>query len=377
MPGQRPDIVVIGGGIVGVSASAFLAEAGAHVLLVEQDAIGAAASGRNSGVVQHPFDPVLADLYVESLALYRTLAADVPAFLFPAEPTGLLLVSTEIAATRGLASDLASIVPGMRPTYLDGADLMRLEPALHPELAAVRLDIGYPVIPGSAVHAFAELATRRGSRITIGTAAELLLEGDRVRAVRVGADEIQASAVLIAGGPWTPTLLDPTRRWSPIVRSWGVIVELALDDPPRHVLEEAEIDAAIEPPADRADVDLSGVAFSLVTAAGRSALGSTFIDTDPVAADYIPALIERGWRFVPNIAKATELGSRVCARPVSRDGRPLVGRVPWMRNAYVAAGHGPWGISTGPATGRLIADLVLGREPQIPAALDPARFGMP
>jgi glycine/D-amino acid oxidase-like deaminating enzyme len=377
MSGPSPDVVVIGGGIVGVSASAFLAEAGMRVVLIEQEAIGAAASGRNSGVVQHPFDPVLATLYRETLSLYRTLAEEAHGFALPAEAAGLLLISTDMAATKRLATDLTGAVPHMAPSLFEDLDLRRLEPTLAPGLAAVRINIGYPVAPGSAVRAFAEVAERHGSQFAIGAAGALVLDGDRVRGVRVGEDEIEASAVVVTGGPWTPSIIDPTGRWSPIVRSWGVIAELALDDAPRHVLEEAEIDAAIEPPDDGDDVDLSGVAFSLVTAAGRSALGSTFLDTSPDAEDYIPALIEKGQRFVPGIATATVLGSRACARPVSRDGRPLVGRLPWLRGAYIAAGHGPWGISTGPATGRLIADLVLGLEPTIPPALDPARFGSP
>jgi D-amino-acid dehydrogenase len=41
---------------------------------------------------------------------------------------------------------------------------------------------------------------------------------------------------------------------------------------------------------------------------------------------------------------------------------------------FVAAGHGPWGISLGPASARMVADLVLGRGPAIPAAFDPSRF---
>ena len=51
------EVAVVGGGIVGVAAAAFLAEAGAKVTLAEQAEIGAGASGRNSGAVQHPFDP--------------------------------------------------------------------------------------------------------------------------------------------------------------------------------------------------------------------------------------------------------------------------------------------------------------------------------
>ncbi|MER3418598.1 MAG: sarcosine oxidase subunit beta, partial [Chloroflexota bacterium] len=81
-----PDVVVIGGGIVGTAAAAFLAEGGASVVLLERDAVGAGASGRNSGVVQQPFDRVLAPLYRDSVRAYRALAAAEVGFDWAAEP---------------------------------------------------------------------------------------------------------------------------------------------------------------------------------------------------------------------------------------------------------------------------------------------------
>ena len=60
--------------------------------------------------------------------------------------------------------------------------------------------------------------------------------------------------------------------------------------------------------------------------------------------------------------------------PVSLDGRPLVGPAEGVDGLWVAAGHGPWGISTGPATARLAADALLGRE-EVPAVLRASRFG--
>ncbi len=70
---DKYDIAIIGGGIIGVSAAAFLAEAGIRVGLFERDDIASAASGRNSGAIQHPFDPYLADLHRRTLALYHEL----------------------------------------------------------------------------------------------------------------------------------------------------------------------------------------------------------------------------------------------------------------------------------------------------------------
>jgi glycine/D-amino acid oxidase-like deaminating enzyme len=84
---------------------------------------------------------------------------------------------------------------------------------------------------------------------------------------------------------------------------------------------------------------------------------------------------------VPRLADAPLLGVRSCARPVSRDGRPLVGRAPWADELWILAGHGPWGISTGPGSARLLADAILGgghgAGDAIPAALAVGRFGAP
>jgi len=68
-----PDIAIVGGGIVGCSAAAFLAESGARVELFERGRLAGAASGRNSGSIQHPFDPVLDELHRETLGHYRAL----------------------------------------------------------------------------------------------------------------------------------------------------------------------------------------------------------------------------------------------------------------------------------------------------------------
>jgi len=142
--------------------------------------------------------------------------------------------------------------------------------------------------------------------------------------------------------------------------------EIHLPEPPRHAVEEAGLDALLAEAGD------GGGLFSLVTAQGISSLGSTFLPEEPDAAARAPRLKERGARFVPALADAPIVAVRACARPRSADGRPLLGR---RGDLIVAAGHGAWGISLGPASARLVADLVLGREPAIPAAFDPARFG--
>lgn len=117
------------------------------------------------------------------------------------------------------------------------------------------------------------------------------------------------------------------------------------------------------------------VDFSLVPLSGVASVGSTFLAWEPDADAWVERILTRAAAFVPAVADAPIRGTRACARPQSADGRPLIGRVPGRSGLFICAGHGPWGISTGPASARLVVDQILGREPGIPADLDPARFG--
>lgn len=378
-------VAIIGGGVVGTAAAALLAGEGARVVLYEREAIAAGASGRNSGVVQHPFDPSLVALYDATVEVYRALAEEVPdaGFRLADEPAGLLLVSRELDVVEPLAQHLRATYPYLDPTVLGGEELRELEPALAPELVACRIAAGFPIVPSAPTYAMATLAERRGATIRQGRPATPAVEAGVCVGVRVAGRVEHADAVIVAGGPWTPEIVDPSGRWRPIRPLWGVVAETVLAAAPGHVLEEAEMDEALgtargAPQA--ADATRDGAMtprFSLMTAAGRSVAGSTFLEEEPEVAPWVERILHHGSGFVPALLDAPIREVRVCARPASADGRPLIGPVAGAAGLFVCAGHGPWGISTGPGSARLLADLVLGRRGEIPAAFDPARFGNP
>lgn len=358
-----PDVAVIGGGIVGCAAAAFLAEAGASVELYERDEVASAASGRNSGSVQHPFDPVLADLHAETLELYRRLDG----FELPDEPAGVLMLGFERGELVEAAAEIGRELPELRPAVVEGGELTWIEPLLAGDLAGCRLETGYPVRPADATRAFARRAHALGVPFREHEQAWPWTGSGSARGVIAGGVRRPAGAVLVAAGPWTPELVDTTRVWRPIGAVWGVVVEVELGAAPRHVLEQADVKAVHsgEP----------GSLFSLVAGDGTCSLGSTFLTTEPDPATWVERLLEAGTRFVPGLRDARVVGSRACARPQSFDGRPLVGEVLGIEGLWVAAGHGPWGISAGPATARLAADALLGGDEELPAALAAARFG--
>jgi glycine/D-amino acid oxidase-like deaminating enzyme len=149
----------------------------------------------------------------------------------------------------------------------------------------------------------------------------------------------------------------------------GVVIEVSVKDPPRHVLEETGVEDLSAPGPGPA-----GSIFSLVAADGAVSVGSTFLAEEPDPVTWAGRLRRAGEPFVPALERARVEAARACARPQSLDGRPLVGPAGGIEGLWIAAGHGPWGISTGPATARLAADALLGRT-EVPPELRADRSG--
>jgi D-hydroxyproline dehydrogenase subunit beta len=365
---RSADVVVIGGGIIGCAAAAIMADRGARVVVVEETAIGAGASGRNLGAVQHPFDPVLADLYHESLSRYRALAEVTDTeFAIGSAPAGLLLLNRDADAAAAQARRMSTAFPELAPELVAPDALQRLEPALAPGPSAVRLATGYPIPPASATAAWASLAKARGARFVIGARATPMTAAGRATGVVLAdGDPISAAAVLVAAGPWSPPLVDPSGAWRAIRPTYGVTIQLRLGGGhPRHVVEEDEVDdlnraAAATARAAGADGDADPPSlFSIASAGGISTLGSTFLAHEPDPARVQALLLRRAAEFLPAVVEAEIVGRRMCARPQSVDGRPFIGAVEGVAGLFVCAGHGPWGISTGPASAAMAARAIL------------------
>jgi glycine/D-amino acid oxidase-like deaminating enzyme len=274
--------------------------------VVDRRGLAAGASGRNSGSLQHPLDPLLSDLHDETLRLHREVL-DLPPY-----PDGVLLLG-------------ATSADGFPVEAQPVDDASRLEPVLRPGTPAVRLETGWAIGPRAATTAWARRATDAGARFTH--------------------DEPERSdLVLRATGAWTDGV-------TPL---WGVTARTTLRT--THVLEEAGVEDIV--------AGASGTIFSLV----GGVLGSSFDAEEPDPHERLRDMVERAERFLGRV-DAEE--PRACPRPQTPDGLPLAGRL--GDGTWVCAGHGSWGISTGPATARLVAEAMLGRA-GTPPAFDPGRF---
>ena len=100
-------------------------------------------------------------------------------------------------------------------------------------------------------------------------------------------------------------------------------------------------------------------AFSIVTAGGVSAVGSTFLPDEPDPDLAAPQVLERGARYLPALGRVRTFAARACLRPQSYDSRPLLGPHGAIEGLHVATGHGAWGISLGPGSAELVAAAIL------------------
>ncbi|MGH2862836.1 MAG: NAD(P)/FAD-dependent oxidoreductase [Solirubrobacteraceae bacterium] len=348
------DVTIIGAGIVGCSTAYFLASAGVAVTVVDPVGIGAGASGRNNGLVEHPYDAASAPLFYESVELMRSFLGEA----MPVDPVGALLLAPEEAAARDLVAHYAQF-PELEPALLDSQAARDEEPLLGDGLWGCMLHTGFAISPLEATTAVADRARAAGAEFVLGRPVEL----ERLRA--------SGREVLVAAGASSTRLLGGLVPRDAVKPLWGVIVLVDLPQRPRHPIIEGTVTRGLT--TGRIENETP---FTLLSSPSWLAVGSTLLEGDePRAEDWIPRLLGGGTRFVPSIAKARVQSTLVCARPKSFDNRPILGRVPGEQRLWLASGHGGRGMSLGAASGRLLAEAIIaGSDAAIPAALSSARL---
>jgi D-amino-acid dehydrogenase len=410
-------IVVIGGGVIGVCAAYYLAQRGAPVTLVERADVAAGASYGNAGLVvpshsvplaapgvwrrglrwmldpDSPFYirprasrdlarwllrfrractdahvrhalPVLRDLGVASLGLYRELAAR-PGLEFGFRQDGVLMVYRTAAGLDHERHEAARLEgAGIASRTLDGAGVRALEPCLRADLAG---GVFYPddahVTPDRFVRGLARVCEGLGVQLRTGTEVlGLTTRGRSITAVETTRGDLAADQVVLAAGPWSAGLARSLGLDLPLeaAKGYSVTCDRPADGPTRPVLL-GEARVAVTPMGDAlrfaGTLELAGLDLTINrrrVAAIRRAVPQYLAGDDAYRVREI-------WRGL---------------RPCSPDGLPYVGRPARLDNLVVATGHAMVGVSLGPITGALVADLVTGAPPRVDLApLHPDRFG--
>jgi D-hydroxyproline dehydrogenase subunit beta len=364
---RSPDVVVIGGGIVGISVAASCARRGMQVALCEAAGLAGAASGRNHGLVIGPNPPEMEAIGRRTLELLLDLhERSGAAFAFDREPHACLMLGDQ----------------GEGGEVLRGDELRALEPLLGPGVDAGWLNVNARRIdPGAAAAALAEDARGAGAEIRTGCAVrELLRSGDDVTGVLTDEGRIAAAHVVVAAGPWSWRVCRSLPYDVPVrgVRGWIIATRPA---PFRlaHVIEEW---ARLSPPAptlaelaEGSEPEPNVPCVLQQDAAGRVLVGAS-LHGATLEGDEEPetrrAIARRAVEVMPALADLAIAESRSCQRPYSPDGLPLLGPYPGADGLVLATGHGSLGVTQSLGTGEAVAaGLASGRWD---AALAPARL---
>ncbi len=349
---NKAEIVVIGGGVSGLSSAYFLAKAGKDVVVVEKGMVGGEASGRNGGMISERTDePALIPLAVESVRLWATLDDELgypTEFIHQGriqvavseEEMGDILTEHDHALRHGISveqldpSQIRDMIPGISGRTLGGLFFAN----------------GGHANPQRAVQAFAWAFQDLGGRLYQNTAVTgINVEDDKVTSVETTAGDIGTDFVVAAAGPQTALLADMV----------GVHVPVA----PARV--EIIATAPLEPLFDIALVG-NGL-YGRQAARGNLLFGGGAHEWIDVGLTTEPA--KPNTPLIRNIARRlAELLPAVADVPVIRswagiveqapDYMPIID-IPDSPSNYIVVTASAHGFGIAPATGKVVSDLVI------------------
>lgn len=415
MSAQTKHVAIIGAGIVGVSTALWLQREGHSVTLIDRVGPAGGASYGNGGVLAScSIVPVTMPGLIKK-APGMLLSPDQPLFLkwgylprlmpwlvkylsraneADARKTAAAmigLVGDSLADHQALARGTGAerwIVPsdylfiyndrahyesdalgwsiraahGFEWDELEGSEFTQYDPVFAPHLGfAARLG-GHGRIsdPGAYVTALADCVTAEGGRMIRAEVDDIIRKDGAVTGVRAGGETIACDAVLVATGAWS----------SPLARKLGVHVPLESER--GYHLELW--DPSIMP---KAPVMMASGKFVATPMEGRLRLAGVveFGGLDAPASSAPIALLKKSVQAaLPGIRWGRE-EEWMGHRPAPADSIPVIGQVPGLRGAYLGFGHHHVGLTGGPKTGRLLAQMISGKTPnQDMRAYDPARY---
>lgn len=415
-------VVVVGGGVVGLSSAWFLCRGGADVTVITDGATGAGASAVNAGWVvpalsgpvaapgvlsgglkwmlrpASPFyarprlDPsflrwllafrahcnrpaydrgleAIAELNRRTFAAYDSLKADGVAF--DEQRSGLVMAYRRARDAHHEVADLRWLERFGYGAPATGRP-QDLEPALGDGIGgAYLLSQERHVDPRSLTRGLTAALRARGATVLEQTRVVAIepagMSGGDIAGARAATavgenDRWPAHEIVVAAGAWTPRLLRGIRARVPIIGGKGYALDFA--PPPvrlRHPLYLHDDRVAGSPYDGR--LRLSG---TMELTGLDTRISRRRVDAIARAA----ARFLRGW---PQDARPTSVGSGL--RPLTPDGLPVLGRVPNAPGVWVASGHSMLGVTLGPASGEALAAAIGGASPDVLRPFDPARFG--
>jgi sarcosine oxidase subunit beta len=367
---QSASVVVVGGGVMGVSTAFHLAEAGVRdVLLLERDALGSGSTVKAAGGVRAQFsDELNVRLAARSLELLGAFG-ERPGQEIDLHRVGYLWLLDDPDDVAGFERAVAlQNRLGVPSRMVDVEEAVRRSPYVQPDrllAAAWSPDDGH-CTPESVVLGYATAARRLGATLLTGCSVTgIRTSGGEVTAVLTDRGEVRTGTVVCAAGAWSAAV--------------GEMVGVQLPVVPlrRQVLVTAPVPDL--PPALPMTIDFATSLY--FHREGRGLLvGMSDPDEQPGfrlerSDAWLPRLAEAVERRAPGLLDTGLTGGWAGLYEVTPDANALVGEAAGVSRFLYATGFSGHGFLMGPAIGEVVRDLVLGREPFVDvSAFDAQRF---
>ncbi len=413
---SHSDVLILGGGVIGLACAYYLAREGVSVRIVERDKVGAGASSGNCGFVFTSDLPPLCAPGAVSYELARMLVGKSPLYIKPEpdlekmlwllkfagrcnrahvahavvareailrhsgalyadlfdveklnggrEHNGVMMVcrTRDGMARYGRTNELLKPY-GLEATPYRGEALGELEPALREDLhGAWYHPEDFHLQPEQLVTEWHTLLLKMGVLVAEECPVERLLgDGQAVEGVVTPHGDFTADAYVVALGAWSRQLARRLETRIPVQPGKGYTLTL-------------------QRPAVCLKIPCYMYETNVVATPWKDAfrLGGT-MEFSGYGLEINPKRIARiknaAARYLKKPFGTSLMKARSDLRPMSYDDLPIIGRPQNHRNLFLATGHGMLGISMAPGTGKLVADLIRGVKPVIdPAPFSPRRF---
>jgi D-amino-acid dehydrogenase len=403
---QQKDIIVIGGGIIGVSAAYYLAMQGRSVTLLEKDDISAGSSHGNAGLIANgfaipmaapgvpvqglkwmldaagPFSikprlnldlirwlwkfcgacnekqmrqsiPILLALGQGSFDLFDELFAEEDVD-FGYERKGRLLLFTSENSFERWAADVALVREfGVDLSLLDADGVRRIEPNVLPAVThGIYCESYAHVTPSRFVHEMERLGKNHGVELKIGTAVTgFETSGQQISSVITTAGAFTPNQVVLAAGAWSPVVARSLKLRLPIQPAKGYSLTYKRPSTsPNLPLFLSERKIAVTP------------------------MGETLRFTSTLElAGFDPSINQRRLEtirhsaneYLPGMEELEQETAWFGYRPVTPDDLPIIGRSKMFENLILATGHGTLGVTHGLITGKLVSQVVADEKPSV------------